>query len=51
LFQSGKDVSLSINLDALVKEVASLYVERARKSRILIKLDLQAASPSLSGTL
>jgi len=43
LFQSGKDVALSINLDALVKEVASLYVERARKSGILIKLDLQAS--------
>jgi signal transduction histidine kinase len=45
LFQSGKDVALSINLDALVKEVASLYVERARKSGILIKLDLQASQP------
>ncbi len=45
LFQSGKDVALSINLDALVKEVASLYVERARKSGILIKLDLQASKP------
>jgi len=43
LFQSGKNVALSINLDALVKEVASLYVERARKSGILIKLDLQAS--------
>jgi signal transduction histidine kinase len=43
LFQSGKDVALSINLDALVKEVASLYIERARKSGILIKLDLQAS--------
>jgi signal transduction histidine kinase len=45
LFQSGKDVTLSINLDALIKEVASLYVERARKSGILIKLDLQASKP------
>ena len=45
LFQSGKEVALSINLDALVKEVASLYVERARKSGILIKLDLQASQP------
>jgi len=45
LFQSGKDVALSINLDALVKEVASLYVERARKSGIFIKLDLQASKP------
>lgn len=43
LFQSGKDVPLAINLDALVEEVASLYVERARKSGILIKLDLQAS--------
>ena len=45
LFQSGKDVPLAINLDALVEEVASLYVERARKSGILIKLDLQASEP------
>jgi len=45
LFQSGKDVALSIKLDALVDEVASLYVERARKSGILIKLDLQASEP------
>ena len=45
LFQSGKDVPLAINLDALVEEVTSLYVERARKSGILIKLDLQASEP------
>jgi signal transduction histidine kinase len=45
LFQSGKDVPLAINLDTLVDEVASLYVERARKSGILIKLDLQASKP------
>jgi signal transduction histidine kinase len=45
LFQSGKDVTLAINLDALVKEVASLYVDRARKSGILIKLDLKAGEP------
>ena len=45
LFQSGKDVPLAINLDALVEEVASLYVDRARKSGILIKLDLQASEP------
>jgi signal transduction histidine kinase len=45
LFQSGKDVPLAINLDVLVEEVASLYVERARKSGILIKLDLQASEP------
>jgi signal transduction histidine kinase len=45
LFQSGKDVPLAINLDTLVEEVASLYVERARKSGILIKLDLQASEP------
>ena len=43
LFQSGKDVPLAINLDALVEEVAFLYMERARKSGILIKLDLQAS--------
>jgi signal transduction histidine kinase len=43
LFQSGKDVPLAINLDALVEEVAFLYIERARKSGILIKLDLQAS--------
>jgi len=45
LFQSGKDVPLAINLDTLVEEVASLYIERARKSGILIKLDLQASKP------
>jgi signal transduction histidine kinase len=45
LFQSGKDVTAATNLDALVKEVASLYVERARKSGILIKLDLEASEP------
>jgi signal transduction histidine kinase len=45
LFQSGKDVPLAINLDALVEEVASLYVDRARKSGILIKLDLKASKP------
>ena len=44
LFQSGKDVAVAISLDALVEEVASLYVERARKSGILIKLDLQAST-------
>jgi signal transduction histidine kinase len=45
LFQSGKDIPLAINLDALIEEVASLYGERARKSGILIKLDLQASRP------
>jgi signal transduction histidine kinase len=45
LFQSGKHVTLVTNLDALVKEVASLYVDRARKSGILIKLDLEASEP------
>jgi signal transduction histidine kinase len=45
LFQSGKDVALVINLDALVEDVASLYIERARKSGIVIKLDLQASEP------
>ena len=42
LFQSGKDAAASINLDKLVEEVASLYADRARKSRVLIELDLQA---------
>jgi signal transduction histidine kinase len=32
-------------LDALIEEVASLYEERARKSGILIKLDLHASEP------
>jgi signal transduction histidine kinase len=45
LFQSGKDVPLAINLDTLIEEVASLYEERARKSGILIKLDLHASEP------
>ena len=45
LFQSGKDVTLAINLDELVKEVASLYVNRGQKSGILIKLDLKAGEP------
>jgi signal transduction histidine kinase len=45
LFQSGKDVALLVNFDALVEEVASLYVDRARKSGVLIKLDLQANEP------
>ena len=45
LFQSGKDVTAATNLDTLVKEVASLYVERAQKSGILIKLDLEASEP------
>ena len=42
LFQSGKDVAVSINLDRLVEEVASLYADRAKKSNIQIELDLQA---------
>ena len=45
LFQSGKDAPMAINLDLLVEEVTSLYVERARKSEILIKLDLKASEP------
>ena len=45
LFQSGKDAAVSINLDKLIEEVASLYADRARKSTILIELDLQAKEP------
>ena len=45
LFRSGKDATVSINLDKLVQEVASLYADRARKSTILIELDLQAKEP------
>jgi signal transduction histidine kinase len=45
LFQSGKDVALLVNFDALVEEVSSLYVDRARKSGVLIKLDLKANEP------
>ena len=45
LFQSGKDSSVSINLDKLVEEVVSLYTDRARKSAIVITLDLQAKEP------
>jgi len=48
LFQSGKDVPLAINLDALVEEVASLYRERARKSAISIELDLQVKEPVIA---
>ena len=45
LFQSGKDVAASVNLDTLVEEVASLYAGRVKKSSISIKLDLQAKEP------
>ena len=45
LFQSGKDVAASVNLDTLVEEVASLYAGRVKKSSISIKLDLQAKDP------
>lgn len=48
LFQSGTDVAESINLDKLVEEVTSLYADRARKSKILIELDLQAKSPIIA---
>lgn len=48
LFQSGTDVAESINLDKLVKEVTSLYADRARKSKILIELDLQAKNPIIA---
>ncbi|MBU3578131.1 sensor histidine kinase [Polynucleobacter sp. UK-Kesae-W10] len=42
LFQAGKLESVSVDLDALVFDIASLYEDRARKSRIQIKLNLQA---------
>ena len=45
LFQSGKDSTASTNLDKLVEEVTSLYADRARKSAIVITLDLQAQEP------
>lgn len=45
LFQSGKDVAAPINLDALIEEVSSLYEERARKSSVLLKLDLKVKGP------
>lgn len=45
LFQSGKDAAASINLDKLVEDVASLYADRARKTKILIELDLRASEP------
>ena len=45
LFQSGKDSAVATNLDKLVEEVASLYADRARKSAILVTLDLRAQEP------
>ena len=42
LFQSGKLESSFIDLDALVLEVASLYEDRAKKSKIKIELNLHA---------
>lgn len=45
LFQSGKEAAVSVDLDKLVEEVASLYADRARKSKILIELDLHASEP------
>lgn len=45
LFQSGKDSAVATNVDKLVEEVASLYADRARKSAILITLDLRAQEP------
>ena len=45
LFQSGKHSAASTNLDKLVEEVTSLYADRARKSAIVITLDLQAQEP------
>jgi signal transduction histidine kinase len=45
LFQSGKDSSVATNVDKLVEEVASLYADRARKSGILVTLDLRAQEP------
>jgi signal transduction histidine kinase len=47
LFQSGKDIATSVNLDSLTEEVSSLYEERARKSAISIELDLQVKEPIL----
>jgi hypothetical protein len=48
LFQSGKDSTASTNLDKLVEEVTSLYADRARKSAIVITLDLQAEEPVIA---
>jgi signal transduction histidine kinase len=45
LFRSGKDIATSINLDSLIEGVSSLYEARARKSAILIELDLQVKEP------
>ena len=45
LFQSGKDSAVATNVDKLVEEVASLYADRARKSGILVTLDLRAQEP------
>jgi len=45
LFQSGKDSAVATNVDKLVEEVASLYADRARKSAILVTLDLRAQEP------
>lgn len=45
LFQSGKDVAAPTNLDAVIEEVSSLYEERARKSGIVIELDLGVKEP------
>ena len=47
LFQSGKDSAVATNVDKLVEEVASLYADRARKSAILVTLDLRAQEPFL----
>jgi signal transduction histidine kinase len=45
LFQSGKDSTVATNVDKLVEEVASLYADRAKKSAILVTLDLRAQKP------
>ena len=45
LFQSGKDSAVATNVDKLVEEVVSLYADRARKSAILVTLDLRAQEP------
>ena len=42
LFQSGKLESSFIDLDTLVLEVATLYQDRAKKSKIQIELNLHA---------
>lgn len=42
LFISGNHSAASLNLDRMVEDVTALYLDRARKSNILIQLDLRA---------